>query len=94
MAEVHVTASGHRFIPSRISLPKGEPVKLVIYSAAGNHTFTLKESPESPGAILTLEVPAGVTQRYTFTPRKATSYYFFCKEHEAEGMSGTIDVRA
>ena len=69
---VVVTAKRFEFVPSTITLKKGETVKLVVKSEDVTHGFFLR-----PLKIDT-DLPPGETQQITVTPQAAGTFTAIC----------------
>lgn len=90
--KIEVEASAYKFTPNTFDLKVGQPVTFVITSADIFHTFTVAESKDAQNNLFSVDVPAGKTVTYTFTPTKAGDLFLYCIPHRALGMVGSIHV--
>jgi plastocyanin len=84
---IEVVASKAGFKPKLLNLHKGEPVKLLLTTADGEHCFAIDalriEKRIRPGRPTTLEL----------TPERAGTFPFYCcLEHDVEAQRGRIVV--
>jgi plastocyanin len=82
------------FTPTRISVAVGGTVRWTNHGTI-DHTVTSGASSQpsdSPGTLFDAQLPAGGTFEYTFPT--GVDQPFFCRLHEAMGMTGIIHVAA
>lgn len=82
--EVTVQAANFRFQPTRITLRKNQPARIVVVGQSGSHTFT------APDLQIDVSVAAGDRKTVELTPTNTGSFVFKCRFHES--MVGTIVV--
>ncbi|MGQ0762462.1 MAG: DUF5777 family beta-barrel protein [Acidobacteriota bacterium] len=70
--EVHIKARRFEFEPSKITLKKGQPVKLVLTSEDVDHGFAIEEFG------INLKIPARQTASVEFTPERAGRFTIQC----------------
>lgn len=84
---VTIDLEDYRFVPSTFSAPNNATIVLV-NKGKTLHNFTITGSPVSvdvqPGQTVTLTPPP--------SPFAPGTYKFFCKYHQALGMTGTLQV--
>ena len=81
-------ASPFRFEPRAINAKVGQPIKISVENKSNvEHNFSVRTLSVSKDIEKgkTVDVPA-------FTPTRAETLTFFCKYHESQGMTGTINV--
>lgn len=88
------TTDGATFSPSHLTVVQGATVR---WHNGGTvpHTVTSGASSaaaDSPGALFDSQLPAGGTFEFTFT--QVGDQPFFCRLHEAMGMTGVVSVTA
>jgi cytochrome c oxidase subunit 2 len=69
---VVITAKRFQFVPSTITLKKGEAVKLLVTSEDVTHGFFLRQLE------IDTELIPGKTQQITVTPQSAGTFTAFC----------------
>ncbi|VVB98770.1 Nitrous-oxide reductase [uncultured archaeon] len=88
--EFSITAKQFEFLPSTITVNKGDTVKLNLTSADVAHGIAL------PDFGVSKEIPAGETVSVEFTADKSGTFTFFCNVPCGEGhreMTGTLIVK-
>jgi len=92
--EIQVETREHQFVPDHFQLTVGEPVTFVVKNddEGALHTFTVKKSKDDRTELFSVDVPAGTSRTYTFTPDTPGELYLCCKTHENRGMVGVITV--
>ena len=93
---VTLTASGIKFVETKLTLTAGVPVKMTFDNKDSGtpHNFVLFPGQDASGPpLFEGEVVTGpAVATYTFTaPGKPGSYFFHCAIHPTE-MTGTVDV--
>lgn len=75
------------FKPAQLTVPAGQKVTVVLKNdGATLHNFSIDAVGVSQ------DVEAGKKATITFTPTSAGSLQFYCKYHQALGMTGTVTV--
>lgn len=82
---VEITAKRFAFSPDRITLKKGQTVKLRLHSADVTHGFFLRPLK------LDEEIPAGQTIEVTVTPETAGTYMTIC-DHFCGANHGNMNM--
>lgn len=87
--EITVTGSSFKFDPSKITIKKGEKVKITFKNAGGMHNFIIDEL-----GVETPIVESGKDATVEFTADKTGSFKYYCSvsNHRAMGMEGTLTV--
>lgn len=87
--EIVVEGSNYTFVPDKITVKKGEKIRIVFKSRDGFHDFRVDELN-----IFTALVGAGEEDFVEFTPDKTGTFEFYCSvgNHRAMGMKGTLVV--
>ena len=87
---VVVTGKNFSFSPTKITLQKGKPVKIVFNNIEGFHDFRIEGMK-----VATKVIKTGEETSVTFTPNKKGKFVFYCSvgEHRALGMKGTLVVK-
>ena len=89
LAEIRITVRKFRFIPKRITVQKGQPVKLVVTSADVEHGFAIKELK------IKQRIEAKQTKVITFKPEQAGRFRIYCSVYCGDGhddMAGELVV--
>lgn len=88
--EVVVTGSNYEFSPTKLTVKKGQKIRLVFKNSGGMHDFVVDEL-----GIRTAVIQGGVEDFVEFTPDKTGTFEFYCSvaNHRAMGMKGTITVQ-
>ncbi len=89
---IEVVARAYQFEPSEIQVSVNRPVRFVVRSADIDHTFDIKADRQAQEMLVNLAVPAGRTVETTYTFEETGTYYLYCMLHEAQGMTGSIEV--
>jgi len=85
----NVTGANFRFDPEKITVKKGDKVKIVFKSLDMQHDFDITElGVDSPVTV------AGETSEFEFTAGKAGEFEYFCSvgQHRKNGMVGILVV--
>ena len=88
--DVTVTASGIDFDPSDVTIAVGDTVRFA--NSSGTHNFAFADEMSYPATPADPADPVWNNLARTFTT--AGEYRFVCEVHEANGMTGVINVRA
>jgi cytochrome c oxidase subunit 2 len=89
ITEIHVTVRKFRFIPKRITVQKGQAVKLIVTSADVEHGFAIKELK------IKERIEAKQTKIITFKPEQAGRFRIYCSTYCGTGhddMTGELVV--
>ena len=81
---IEVTAKRFEFIPSEITLKKGEPVVLVLHSEDVTHGLKIAE------LNLQIDIPKNKTSELSFTPEKAGTFVGHCSHFCGSGHGSMI----
>lgn len=84
-----VTGDNFKFMPSTMTVKKGDTVKIVFKNANGFHDLKLDEFN-----VATAQLKAGAEETVTFVATKTGSFEYYCSvgNHRAMGMKGTLTV--
>jgi plastocyanin len=88
------TGDGSMFSPAHLTVAAGTPVQWR-NNGVVPHTVTSgasSKATDSPGTRFDGQLPAGGTFAVTFT--EVGDYPYFCRFHEAMGMTGVVTVTA
>lgn len=87
--EFRVTGQNFSFIPSTITVKKGDKVKIIFENSEGFHDFKIDEY-----GVATKKTKSPTTEVLEFTADKAGSFEYYCSvgEHRSMGMKGTFKV--
>ena len=88
--EVTVEGSEFKLTPSKITVKKGEKVKLTFKNTGKfPHDYVISELN-----VTTKRINPGETDTVEFTPEKTGEFKFICSvgNHEEQGMVGTLTV--
>ena len=87
--EVTVNAGSFYFKPNKITVKKGQEVKLTFVNDGGMHDFVIDELQ-----VKTDVIGSGKSTTVTFTPDKVGTFTYYCSvaNHRAMGMTGTLVV--
>lgn len=88
--EFTVEGSSFKFTPNKITVKKGDTVKVNFKSiGAMPHDFAIDEFN-----VATKQISGGATESVTFVADKAGTFEFYCSvgNHRAQGMVGTLVV--
>jgi plastocyanin len=84
---VTLNAYDNYYTPATITAQAGKKVTLQFKNeGTAEHNFSVKELGVDQ------DVPAGKSTMVSFTPGSAGTLPFFCKYHNAVGMTGTVNV--
>lgn len=86
---IKVDAKNFSFSPTKITVKKGESVKIQLVNAEGFHDFVIDEFN-----VKTEKIGANQTAEVTFTPDKTGSFEYYCSvgSHRQMGMKGILTV--
>lgn len=87
--EFTVTGSPFKDVPNKISVKKGDTVKITFKNSLGTHDFVIDEFN-----VRTKILPAGGEETVQFVASKTGTYNYYCSvdSHRAQGMEGTLTV--
>jgi plastocyanin len=84
---VTLDASDNAFKPAQLTAKAGTKITVVLNNEGATlHNFSIDDLGISK------DVEAGKKATLSFTPRSAGTLRFYCKYHQALGMTGTIAV--
>ena len=88
--EFTITASNYKFVPSSITVKKGDTVKITFKNSGGFHDFTLDQFN-----IKTANIPSGGETTVDFVADKTGTFPYYCSvaNHRAMGMQGNLTVQ-
>ncbi len=88
--EFTVNASNYKFDTKKITVDKGDTVKVTLKSTEGTHDFALDEFD-----VKTEILPSGGEQTVTFTADKTGTFEYYCSvgNHRQMGMVGKLIVQ-
>jgi plastocyanin len=87
--EFTVVGQNFSFAPNKISVKKGDTVKITFHNNNGMHDLKIDEYN-----VATKRIAAGTEETVTFVADKAGSFVYYCSvgNHRAQGMWGTLTV--
>lgn len=87
--EIIVDGSNYKFSPDKITVKKGEKIRIVFKNTDGNHDFRVDELN-----ISTATIRSGEEDYVEFTPDKTGKFEYYCSvgNHRQMGMKGTLVV--
>ena len=87
--EIVVEGSDYKFVPSTITVKKGEKTKILFKNIKGVHDFNVDEL-----GINTEIIETGQEESVEFTADQVGSFEFYCSfgQHRQMGMKGTLVV--
>ncbi len=87
--EITVTGQNFSFTPSKITVKKGDKVKIIFKNSGGVHDFVIDEL-----GVKTKQITAGQSDTVEFIAGKAGSFEYYCSigNHRQMGMKGTLIV--
>lgn len=87
---ITVDGGNYYFKPNKITVKKGDSVKITFVNDGGFHDFVLDGYN-----VKTDIIGSGKSQTVTFTADKAGTFDFYCSvgNHKAMGMAGTLVVQ-
>ncbi len=87
--EFTVSGKNFSFAPNKISVKKGDTVKITFKNSDGFHDFKIDEYN-----VATKQIASGVQESVTFIADKTGSFVYYCSvgKHRANGMWGTLTV--
>lgn len=88
--EFTVEGSNFKFVPSAISVNKGDTVKITFKNVSGFHDFKIDAFN-----VATKQIQGGSQEVVTFTADKTGTFEYYCSvgTHRAMGMKGTLMVK-
>ncbi len=84
LAEIRVTLSKYKVAPKRITVQKGQPVKLVVKSADVEHGFAIKELK------IKQRIEAKQTKIITFNPQQSGRFRIYCSVYCGDGHDDMV----
>ena len=87
---ITVTGKNFLFIPSSITVKKGQKVKIVFQNEGGTHDWVIDEFNAH-----TTRIQGGQSTSLEFTPDKTGTFEFYCSvgTHRQMGMKGNLIVQ-
>ncbi len=88
--EITVTGSNFKFVPSTITVKKGDTVKVTFKNSGGFHDFVIDEFD-----VKTKTIADGQQEVVEFTADKVGTYEYYCSvgDHRQMGMVGKLIVQ-
>lgn len=88
--EITVDGSSFKFVPSTLTVSKGDKVKIIFKNTSGIHDFVIDEL-----GIKTPVLQSGNQAEVEFTADKIGEFEYYCSvgNHRAMGMKGTLVVK-
>ena len=88
--EFTVTGNNFAFVPSTITVNKGDKVKITFVNSEGFHDWKIDEFGAS-----TKQIKAPAIEVIEFTASKTGSFEYYCSvgSHRAMGMKGTLVIK-
>lgn len=89
--EITVSGKEFSFSPAKLSVNKGDRVKLVFKNTGKmQHDFVIDEF-----SVATKVIAGGAEDTVEFTPTDSGNFEFYCSvgNHKAQGMKGTLEVK-
>lgn len=89
LAEIRVTIRKYKYVPRRITVQKGQPVRLVVTSADVEHGFAIRELK------IKQRIEARQTKVITFKPEQSGRFRIYCSVYCGDGhddMAGELVV--
>ena len=97
--EITMELGDYSFSPETLEVTVGTTVRLTLVNTDGITPHNIILNEESSGLNIEVDVKAGKTVEYEFTPTVPGSYTFFCdkkllfmKSHRERGMEGVLTV--
>jgi plastocyanin len=89
LEEITITGHSFSFTPSRITVHKGDNVRITFKNAGGFHDLVVDEL-----GLRTKQINAGEEDSIEFTADKTGLFAYYCSvnNHRAMGMEGTLIV--
>jgi cytochrome c oxidase subunit 2 len=84
LREIRVTMRKYKFAPKRITVQKGQPVKLIVHSADSEHGFGIKELK------IKERVEAKQTKTISFKPEQTGRFRIYCSVYCGDGHDDMI----
>ena len=88
--EFTVTAQDYSFTPSKMTVKKGDKVRIIFKNVEGMHDFRIDEF-----GVAVKRTSGGSQETVEFTADKVGSFEYYCSigTHRALGMKGTLTVQ-
>ena len=88
--EISITASNFKFSQTKLSIKKGESVKIIFKNTEGMHDFVIDELD-----VRTKVLKEGEEETLEFVAEETGNFEFYCSvgEHRQQGMVGTLTVK-
>ncbi len=85
-----VAGNNFNFAPTKITVNKGDTVKIIFHNNGGTHDFKIDEFN-----VATKRLGTGGVETVQFVASKAGSFEYYCSvgNHRAMGMKGTLVVQ-
>ncbi len=89
VVSITVENEGMKFLPSTLTVKKGQTVRLTFKNSGGFHDWKIDEFNAA-----TKQMPAGTEETIEFVADKAGSFEYYCSvgKHREMGMKGTLTV--
>jgi plastocyanin len=89
VAVFKISGKNFSYSPNRITVKKGQKIRIEFTSESGFHDLVIDEFKAS-----TMRVNTGGNANVEFTPTEAGTFEFYCSvgQHRANGMVGTLVV--
>jgi plastocyanin len=89
--EFTVEGSNFKFMPSTMSVNKGDTVKVTFKNTGGFHDFVIDEFKSAK----TKQIGANASETIEFVADKAGTFEYYCSvgNHRGMGMKGTLTVK-
>lgn len=87
--ELTVSGQNFSFSPAKITVKKGETVRITFKNTGGTHDLKIDEFN-----VATKKIAAGQSEMIKFVADKAGTFEYYCSvgNHRAQGMKGTLAV--
>ena len=85
-----VTGKSYSFVPSEITVNKGDTVKIIFKNTGGNHNWVIDEFNAQTKTII-----GGLTDTIQFVADKTGTFQYYCSvgAHRQLGMVGNLIVK-
>lgn len=89
--EFTVEGSNFKFMPSTMTVNKGDTVRIIFKNTGGFHDFVIDEFEGAK----TKQIGANATETIEFVADKTGSFEYYCSvgNHRGMGMKGTLTVK-
>ncbi|MGQ0762671.1 MAG: cupredoxin domain-containing protein [Acidobacteriota bacterium] len=86
---VEISASKYEFKPRELKLKAGQPIRVVLTSTGGTHSFHVDALN-----VHSAEAGEGKTISLEFTADRPGTYEFYCAhgDHKDKGMTGRLEI--